>query len=346
MFLEEGLNVKVVLLPDGEDPDSFANSHNASDFIEYIKQHQTDFIRFKGKLLSEDAGNDPQKRAELIKNVVESIAQIPDPITRQVYIKDSADKLEIQEPLLIREVNRLRRAKITEKDSKREETNNLLENNSQSEDIAAVNLTEQKVQKPLISSKKQEQKLDENFRNLLQLIIRYGEHPLYQLEDGSFINTGSYIIMQLQADSIEPPLPLYQKVMDEFVTHNAEPDFVAENFFKFHPDNEISALAVDLIADKYQLSRIFSKQSISENVVQEVGLQTDADHLTELVPQLLLELKYTIINIRIDKMTEMMKDAQARDDWELMRELLIGQPALLEIKNQISRQLGNRVITL
>ena len=350
MFLEEGFNVKVVLLPDGEDPDSFANSHNASDFINYIQQHQTDFIRFKGKLLSEEAGRDPQKRANLIKDVVESIAQIPDPITRQVYIKDSADRLHIQEQLLTREVTRLRREKAIENTKKRKAE----QDKAQLEEVAATSATleplsshPEETKSPNTSpANKQSALLEENFRNLLQLVVRYGERPLYQLQDGSFISVGAYIVAQLQADSIESPNPLYQKILDEFSAHAAEDGFVAENFFKFHPDAQISSLAVDLIADKYQLSRIFAKQSISENVVQEVSLQTDADHLTDLVPQLLLELKYTIINIRIDKMTELMKEAQEKDDWELMRELLSGQPALMEIKNQISRQLGNRVITL
>ncbi len=349
MFLEEGFNVKVVLLPDGEDPDSFANSHNASDFIDYIQQHQTDFIRFKGKLLSEEAGRDPQKRANLIKDVVESIAQIPDPITRQVYIKDSADRLHIQEQLLMREVSRLRREKAIENTKKHQEEQHqqqLEEEVAQTAVLGRLSGGVEQEQKMPASANKQAALLDENFRNLLQLIVRYGERPLYQLQDNTFISVGAFIIAQLQADGIESPNALYQKILNEFTAHAAEDGFTAENFFKFHPDTQISSLAVDLIAEKYQLSRIFSKQSISENVVQEVSLQTDADHLTELVPQLLLELKYTIINIRIDKMTELMKEAQEKDDWELMRELLSSQPALMEIKNQISRQLGNRVITL
>lgn len=347
MFLEEGFNVKVVLLPDGEDPDSFANSHNASEFIDYIKEHQTDFIRFKGKLLSEAAGRDPQKHAELIKEVVESIAQIPDAITRQVYIKDSADQLHIQEQLLIREVSRLRRNKAIENNKQRQQK----EQQSELEAAAQTAVLEQSSsgnepsQESATPISKQDVMLNENFRNLLQIIVRYGEHHLYQMPDGTFINVGAYIISQLQADSIAAPNPLYQKIVDEFSAHNSEPGFEAEKFFKFHQDPQVSSLAVELIADKYQLSRIFSRQNISENVVQEIGQQSDADRLTEIVPQLLLELKYTIINMRIDKMTEMMKQAQENDDWELLRELLSSQPALLDIKNQISRQLGNRVIT-
>ena len=347
MFLEEGFNVKVVLLPDGEDPDSFANSHDASEFIDYIKEHQTDFIRFKGRLLSDAAGRDPQKRAELIKDVVESIAQIPDVITRQVYIKDSADQLHIQEQLLIREVSRLRREKKIELDKQRQqkEHQNALEAAAQNLVIERSTSGKEPAAKAPPTSK-QEVILNENFRNLLQIIVRYGERPLYQLEDGTFVSAGAFIISQLQGDDITAPNPLYQKIIAEFMVHSIEPGFVAETFFKFHQDPQVSSLAVELIADKYQLSRIFSRQNISENVVQEVSLQTDADHLADIVPQLLLELKYTIINMRIDKMTEMMKKAQETDDWDLLRELLATQPLLLDVKNQISRQLGNRVITL
>ena len=349
MFLEEGFNVKVLLLPNGEDPDSFANSHNASEFIEYIRQNQTDFIRFKGKLLSESAGRDPQKRAELIKDVVESIAQIPDAITRQVYIKDSAEQLHIQEQLLIREVARLRREKAVENDKRRQQKEQQLELAKEAQSTAIMS-------DPSVSDNKQPSKdrpqnskqaalLNENIRNLLQIIVRYGERPLYQEQDGTSINAGTYIIEQMKGDDIEISNPTYQTIIDEFSAHHNDPGFVAENFFKFHPNTQVSNLAVDLIADKYQLSRIFSRQNISENVVQEIEVQSDADRLTDIVPQLLLELKYTIINIRIDKMTELMKQAQENDDWDLLRELMGSQPALLEVKNQISKQLGNRVIT-
>ena len=344
MFLEEGFNVKVVLLPDGEDPDSFANSHNASDFIEYIKQNQTDFIRFKGKLLSDAAGRDPQKRAELIKDVVESIAQIPDAITRQVYIKDSADQLRIQEKLLAREVQRLRRDMAVEYNKKRE----LEEKQNAINELAQDNATINDSSSPSlpIAPNKKLSKLEENFRNLLQLMVRYGEKAAFPQEDGTFISAGDYIIQQLEGDEIQAPNALYQQVIDEYKAHCHDEGFVAETFFKFHSDPQISSLAVDLISDKYQLSRIFAHQSISENVVQEVKLQTDADHLPELLMRLILELKYTIVNQRIDQLEQMMKEADANGDHNLVMQLLASQPQLLSIKNAICQQLGNRIITI
>ena len=121
---------------------------------------------------------------------------------------------------------------------------------------------------------------------------------------------------------------------------------MAETFFKFHHDPAISGLAVELIADRYQLSRIYSRQSISENVTQEVKLPTDEDNLAQLVTQFLLELKYTTINQRIDALETALKAAQQQNDWEQMRLIMTEQPQLLNIKNQISQALGNRVITL
>ena len=333
MFLEEGFNVKVVLLPDGEDPDSYAQSHNASDFIEYIQSHQTDFIRFKSTLLREEAGGDPQKRANLIKDITQSIAQIPDMITRQVYIKDSADKLMINEQLLTREVIRLRRDKANEAKKQREEQERMA---AFAEDAEAIETT---IAQPQKSPK--QNKLEESYRNLLQVIVRHGEHTLYMQEDGQPIQAGEYIIAQLAADGIAAPNALYQTVIDAYLAHCHDEGFGAETFFKFHPNPAVSSLAVDLIADRYQLSRIYSKQSISENVVQEVEQEDPAEQLDKLVNRLLLEIKLTVIEIRLDEVEQLLK---GDSDWEQKKAQLAAQSQLLEVRNIICRQLGNRVI--
>jgi DNA primase len=341
MFLEEGFNVKVVLLPEGEDPDSYAQSHNASDFIDYIHNNETDFIRFKTKLLGEAAGNDPHKRSELIKDIVTSIALIPDPITRSVYTKDCADQLHISEGLLNREVLRLRK-------DRREEhikQNAQKEEEKKAQEIASEATTEQAPQPQQQTASKRRQKFTENFLNLIQVIVRYGDEIMYENVDGSKLTAGDYIIGQLAADDIAAPTTLYQKILDEFNAHKNDAGFKAETFFKFHADPEISKIAIDLIADKYQLSSIFSTQSVSENVSVHVKKRSINEELCELVPKLLLELKYTVINERIDQLEQTLKQAQADGNWDLIRELLATQPQLLDIKNQIARTLGNRVIT-
>lgn len=334
MFLEEGFNVKVVLLPDGEDPDSYAQSHNASDFIEYIQSHQTDFIRFKSTLLREEAGGDPQKRANLIKDITQSIAQIPDMITRQVYIKDSADKLMINEQLLTREVIRLRRNKATEAEKQREEQERMA---AFAEDAEQASPIAGSAPQP---SKKQI-KLAENYRNLLQVIVRHGEKTLYVSADGQPVQVGEYILAQLSADGISAPDALCQTVADEYLAHCHDTGFVAETFFKFHPNPAVSSLAVDLIADRYQLSQIYSKQSISDNVVREVKPEEPAEQLDKLVGRLLLEIKLTVIELRLDEVEQQLK---TDSDWEQKKAQLAVQSQLLEVRNIICRQLGNRVI--
>lgn len=111
LLLEDGMNVKVVLLPDGEDPDSFARKHNASQFAEFIKQNETDFIRFKTRLLLDDAGNDPIKRSSLITDIIRTVAIIPDNIARSIYIRECSSMMEIDEQVLLNEVNKIRLSK-------------------------------------------------------------------------------------------------------------------------------------------------------------------------------------------------------------------------------------------
>ena len=345
MFLEEGFNVKVVLLPNGEDPDSYAQSHNASDFIEYIQSHQTDFIRFKSALLKEETGGDPQKRANLIKDITQSIAQIPDLITRQVYIKDTADKLQINEQLLTREVIRLRQAKASET-RKQQEEKERLETFVRMDEQAAENRNtdETEANSTTHAETRVTSRFDENYRNLLQVIVRYGERPLYQLEDGAFISVGDYILGQLAADHIAAPNTLYAKVVEEYQAHNLEDGFIAETFFKFHTDPQVSALAVDLIAERYQLSQMFMKQTVSENVVKKIEDNTEIQQLPATITTLLLELKLTIVNQRIDELEKQMAEAQRENDWDKLKPLMVLQPQLLSVRNEYCRLLGNRVM--
>ncbi len=341
MILEEGINVKVVLLPDGEDPDSYARSHNAADFIAFMQAAQTDFIRFKTHLLSSEAGDDPAKRVDMINQVVQSISVIPDIIKRQVYIKDSALFLGIQEDVLTRKVIEVRKRMFEEKD--KEKGRAMRREQPDSADAVPVQETYEvpmAVEHSGLSAK------DENLLNLIQIIVRYGEHPLFANEDGSVCQAGEYIISELTNDNIDIANPMYRKVLDEYNAHHLKPDFVAATFFQHHPDAALSQLAVNLIADKYQLSSIYSQRSISENVTQEVKVQTDADVLPELIQRLLLELKYTIVNERIDAMQNMLKDAQNRGDWALIRTILEQQPLLMDMRQQLCRALGNRVITI
>ena len=325
MFLEEGFNVKVVLLPDGEDPDSYAQNHDSTEFIQYIEDHQTDFIRFKSALLSKDAGDDPIKRSMLIKDIVASIAVIPDMITRQVYIKDCAERLHIGEKVLTNEVINLRRKKAEEraKNKEREE---------QEQTVAVEPMSNspqdgQAAQRSNNAAVKQRSGLEANYYNLMQLVVRYGERPIEV--EGAVYTIGEVIIYTLEGDDIKAPQPVYQLMIDEFKRHYKEEGFKAEQFFKFHADPAVSALAIDMIADKYQFAN-------ADNNIQ----------LGELVVRLLYEIKLTVINIQIADLEENLKQAQAEGNWDRQMQLLRHQPQLLEQRNAICKVLGNRVINI
>ena len=341
MMLEEGVNVKVVLLPEGEDPDSFARKHDATEVLAYIQQHQTDFIRFKTQLLSAEAGNDPMKRADMIAQIVISIATIPDVVKRQIHTKDCATFLHIQEDVLMHKINEVRKNYIEEQKKKRQNEERIT---NVSEAIGTIKDTEKILAKSISNVLSPATSIKElNIRNLLQVIIRHGEKPIFQNGDTT-IRAGEYIIQELRNDNIELENPLYQLILDEYIAHYKEDNWVAANYFQYHPNGEVNLFSMEMLIDKYQLSRMYGKQVVSENVVKEVEIPSEADNLPELTQRLLLELKFTIVNERIDALQSMLQEAQQRDDWELIRTILAQQPLLNDIRQQLGKALGNRVI--
>ena len=337
MMLEEGLNVRIILLPDGEDPDSFARKTNAADLQEFLLNNQQDFIRFKTKLLSEEANNDPTKRSEMITTIAQSIAMIPDIIKRQVYVKETAVLLAFPEDILAKKVRELR-AKHME-DVKRKANPSAPIGTENHPDITPsttpIQTPPQLVNIPQVLTPR-----EKNILNLLQVIVRYGEHIIYQFEDGRTLSVGEYIINELRADNIEFDNPLHKQIIDEF-SNNYSDEFIAATFYQYHPDPAINQFAAEMIADKYQLSRIYNKQTVSENVVQEVE-RDEREDLPDVVQRMLLELKYTIVTERLDALHTLLE--KARDDWQMQLTLLEQKQLLEQIRAQLCKALGNRVI--
>ena len=319
MMLEEGLNVRIILLPEGEDPDSFAKSRNANELQAFLDNNHQDFIRFKTQLLSEEAQNDPTKRSDMILQIVRSIAIIPDIIKRQVYIKDTATLLAIPEDVLTRKVIEIRKKEAEERKKRKEveqrKTGEAEVINDTSLDSQSIETTIEQPQQRISLTHK-----ERNILNLIQVLVRYGEKVLYQTEEQT-ITTGEYIITEMNNDHVEVTNPLHQQIIKEYVANYKSPNFVASVFFQHHPDTAISQLAVDMIADKYQLSRIYSKHSVSENITKEV-IQDETQILPELVQRLLLELKYTVVNERIDSMQKSLKIAQDQGDWDMINRII------------------------
>ena len=326
LLLEEGLNIKVLLLPDGDDPDSFARKHNASDFIEFVEQNSLDFIRFKTNLLLKDVGNDPVKRAGLITDIVRSIAIIPNPIIRSEYVKECSSLLHVEESILYHEINKL-------KQNEREK--NIIRERTQQDRASAIK-EDQTSSPTLIAASAFEQEE----RNLLEALIRYGENVLYysDAETGKNeipVHVGDFILEELERDNLEFSHPVHYGMMEQYKEHYKNENFTAERFFINHSNSEISLLAADLIAEKYTLSKIHSKIK---------KLPSDSERLIELIPRLVFEFKNSyILSLIREKLLE-MKNASEAGNVEQVNEIMTEIGRLNQIQQQLSKTLGERII--
>lgn len=345
MLLSEGMNVKVLLLPDGDDPDSFAKKHNADYFKQYVEEHKTDFIEFKTRVLMEGQ-TDPIKRSEAINSIVKSVSVISDPIVRATYIKDCSVRLGINEQTLIVQMNNFIRANREEK-RKEEERERLRRSNpdyqapttkpvntptaqpadaqtstsaspqqtvsASSQQLAEgdpyadippeaflppeafeppssgnspVSISQTTVstgtattQQTYSSAKKQPKKEDVQTM-LIQCVVRHGEKIIFEdaeLDDGTTANVtvAQYVDSQLAQDNLQFTNPVYNQILAEVVAHSGEENFVAEKYFKVHPDYEVSKTAIDLTIDDVQLSKSYEmkyeQDTLREHVVHLVG---------------------------------------------------------------------------
>lgn len=325
LLLEEGLNIKVLLLPDGEDPDSFARKTNASDFIEYIQKNSTDFIRFKTRLLMDDAGDDPVKRAGLVTDIVRSIALIPNHIIRAEYVKECSTLLNVGEQALYHEINRVK-GKEREKELVRKQQDAIKEKNIQVQTAADNTDSQQEIHT----------KFEQEERNILEVLARYGHKVLYvDTETKEEKLVGEYIFAELEADELVFSHPLHARMMTEYKTHFTDESFNGERFLLQHPDSRISQLAADLVTEKYTLSKIHTKIKKPEG---------EAERLLELVPRVIFELKNSIVIDQIkQKLFELKAAADVKDN-ERIKTLMQDMSQLEVVKRQLAKTLGERII--
>ena len=344
MFLEEEMNVKVVLLPDGEDPDSFARSRSASEFGEFIAGHETDFIRFKTQLLLKEVGDDPVKRAELISDMVRTIALIPNNISRAVYIRECAAMMAIDEQVLINEVNKIRLGKVTAASpqtpsvtpvatgdgTKREEEGP--EANAEANPAGDSTAT---TKAPVAPSPYRPFEIA-----LLRYVVRYGERVLFDYFDEErqeqvTMRVAAYIRFDLERDDLTFYTPQFKQMLDEAADRCDEPGFVAQRYFLAHPDPLISQAAASLISEKYQLSKYHSKYR---------ELEQEEDKLDLLVPRDIYAFKEAYIIHQIKELQSKIKTAQAAGDMEGVMTLMARIAKLNEIKSVLCKELGERIV--
>ena len=336
MLLSEGMNLKVLLLPDGDDPDSFARKHSAEDFRKYIEEHQTDFIEFKTDLLLRNE-RDPLKRSEAINSVVRSISFVTNPILRDTYLHDCSVRMGINEATLINTLNNFIR-------SNREETASSL-NNSQSTQTATQNskLKIQNSPSPLQQASKVEQML-------VELVVRNGDTVIYnnvETEDGTTVNlnVAQYIAYNLGVDGLKFANPLNSRILDEAVNHAGDENFCAEQFFLHHSDIEISRIATDLCMDKYQL--------LDEQKAARADEEKNADEQRaeeeNRIEALRQQTEHLLNDFRMDYLEQRLRDLKrdislAVNDPERLQQLMEEYKTAHELRSQLARLLGNNII--
>ncbi|MPQ48449.1 DNA primase [Marinifilum sp. N1E240] len=318
LILEQEVNAKVLLLPEGEDPDSFSRTMGASDLIDYIDRNESDFILFKAKLLLDDAKGDPVKRANLIVDILRSIEKMSPP-TRPPYIKECSRILNVDERTLYSELNK------TEK--KRRESGTVAE-------IKELGSFEKSRIKDLANA------CDTEERALVSLLLNFDSEVLFKETDENgqelITKVGSFIISELQKDELESVDPLYKLVFDLYGSNMDKESFNAKTFFRDHSNEKVSQLAADILSEPYEESKIWSKNgSYVESILEK---------LKDLVPKMVNEYKGKKVRILMKEVLQEMQKAQETGDSAKMMELMQQKMVLDQIKNAISKELGNRTI--
>ena len=355
MLLSEGMNIKVLLLPDGDDPDSFARKHSTQELKAYIDEHQTDFITFKTRQTVQGV-DDPVKRSQAISGIVKSISVIPDQILRTTYLTDFAQRIGMKEQPLIAEMNKFIRTDIEEKQKEREReaARNERQQGSvptatadspappqgaaatDSEGASSSQPSQQPVstpQQPLTLHSPQEQ-MSKVELLLLREIVRHGEEIIFQdieTDDGEKISlsVAQYIAFDLGQDGLAFTSDLGNRMLQEAVAHQQQPGFKAETYFCSHPDQEVSSMASRLAIDRHQLGARFT-------------VPPREGSLRQRVLHLVMDFRLDIVEARLKAIQQQLR--QVGSDVERMMELLKEHKETKELRDALARRLGNELI--
>ena len=316
MLLAEGMKVKVLLLPDGDDPDSFSRKHTASEFKAYIEEHAEDFIEFKTKLTVESV-TDPVKRSEAIGGIVKSISVVDDSLLRDEYLTQLSRRLGIKQETLINSMNGMisHEREEKEKEYNREQAQQAQQREKEGKPLAIG----------LHTTNEQIQQLEEM---LIKAIVRDGEKVIYEniaTADGGTINltVSQFIDYDLSSDGLSFSNPIYNKILQEVVTHAGEEGFKAEEYLMRHPDYEVSSIAANLAVDPYQLSKSFQMKD------REGGLRQHVEHLV-------LDFRYYCLKEKVEELKTALKNC--KDDYmSIMQELVRVDSIYKELAKKLGR---------
>ncbi len=331
MLLSEGMNVKVLLLPDGDDPDSFARKHTATDFRKYIEDHQTDFIVFKINQLLRGV-TDPIKRSEAVNSIVQSISVIKDQILRATYVRECANRTGVAEQTIIAQMNRMIHNSLNSPNSLTPAPSPRGEGSDQS---SSSNSQSQEVSTPLSPWRGGGGEASPIETLLIQAVIRHGEEVILQdVEDEVTgekvtLNVAQYISYDLGLDNLQFSNPLYMRILDEAVAHSGDEGFKAEEYFTQHPDLDISTLAVKMSVEDFKLSKSLQVKQ-RENGLRDTIMHMVLDFRMDWVEQHLKELRVQLSSMsnNVEQMMQTMGEIKRMQD----------------IRNLLAKRLGNDII--
>lgn len=331
MLLAEGMNVKVLLLPDGNDPDSFARSHTAEEFRQYVEEHQMDFIEFKTDVLLKGV-TDPIKRSEAINSIVFSVSVITDQIIRATYIHDCSVRLGIAEATLISTMNRFIREGQDEKI--KEEQRQINQQSQETVELHSAETQKTAMDTVLGFNQSTSSQASHVETMLVQMLVRYGDRVITIIApDRSEISLplAQYVGLDLGSDQLRFHDDRYNQILNEALQHVGEENFKSESYFLQHPDLKISGLAARLCVDKVQISKSLKPEPTEEQIRNNV-LRLVLNFRCEFMENRLKNLKNQINQLSIsdpdDKLLEVMKEYKEVQD----------------IRNVLAKKLGNEII--
>ena len=346
MLLEEGMEVKVALIPEGHDPDDFARSHSYSEIVDFLDKSETDFIDFKYELLSKDIAKDPIRKAELIREIVRTISLIPDQIVRMVYIEQSARKLDVKQEIMVQEVSKARRNIVISGEYERkraaEREERLAKMQPQVADPLAepVTVEEDYGQIPENSFEEDSPFLAVCEKEILYYLLKFGEHRMHfdehQYVDSETpvmdITISQYISAELKNDDLVFQNSLYRKIYDlyfEYSSENLNEEQIVRRLTS-GPEEIIAKTVLDIIFNEYVINvKEFKKTLIPEE-----------DVLGIYVPKSIIIYKSKITDLAYNDIMEHLRKAQSEGDVELQKQLMRQIKVLMIVKNQFSKELN------
>ncbi|MEZ5197866.1 MAG: toprim domain-containing protein [Bacteroidales bacterium] len=328
MILEQGMNVKVVMFPEGEDPDSFVRSHRTIEVEEFLSANAQDFIQFKTNILLKEAKGDPVKRAGLIKEIVQSISLIPDQIIRSVYVRECSIMMEMAEQTLMNELNKIIKKKFRQPNSSFQD--------------------EQFIETPEIPVEKQ---IDINYsdtsyqeRDIIRLLLNYGQSEIeFEVEDENkrkttfAVSVAGFIVNDINRDDIKFTNENYQKIFNEFAGLIADEKLPDEKYFINHESKKIASTAIDLLTSPYELSDQWELKA-------RIEVTRETEKLKDAVFNSVLSFKAKKIEQLISEKQSALKQVEEEGKQEEIIEIIKSLQELKAISRNINGQLG-RIIT-